>query len=104
MVVQDTDHPRGFWKLAHVESLIKGSDGRVRGASVQIRSSDNCYSHLQRPIQLLYPLEVCSPVESSHTEHSQTNGTVPSSDDKEDADVEKGDSVTPTNTSDPGRP
>ena len=104
VVVQDTNCPREFWKLVHVESLIKGSHGRVRGASVRIRSPDNHYAHLQRPIQLLYPLEVCSPIDSSHTKHSQTDGTVPSSDNKEDANDDREDSVTPTNTSDDGRP
>ena len=76
VVVQDSDHPRGFWKLACVERLIAGTDGKVRGAKVRIRSPNNQpYTHLQRPIQLLYPLEVNSAVESENSENSGTQPT-----------------------------
>ena len=38
VIVQDTDLPREFWKLERVEALITGTDGKVRGASIRIRS------------------------------------------------------------------
>ncbi len=61
MLVQDIDHLRRFWKTPHIESLITGTDGRVRGACVSLHSPakqrHTCLHHL---IQLLYPLEVHS--------------------------------------------
>ncbi len=60
VLVHDADHPRGFWKLGRVEDLIAGSDGRVRGASICLHSPTKRHTRLQRPIQLLYPLEVHS--------------------------------------------
>ena len=57
VLMYDEDHPRIFWKLAKVESLLKGSDGAVRGARVRVRRG-NGFTVLNRPVQHLYPLEV----------------------------------------------
>ena len=75
VIVQDTDLPRGFWKLGRVEALITGTDGKVRGASIRIRSPDSQFTHLQRPIQLLYPLEVTSAQTSSQATEQPGCGT-----------------------------
>ena len=58
VLVHDEDRPRGFWKLALVEDLITGSDGQVRGACIRTHSEGDRPNYLQRPVQLLYPLEV----------------------------------------------
>ena len=58
VLVHEDSRPRGFWKIAKVESLIRGTDGEVRGAVVKLHSSDNRSTVLRRPLQLLYPLEV----------------------------------------------
>ena len=34
VLVYDQDHPRTFWRLAKVEDLMKGSDGKIRGAII----------------------------------------------------------------------
>ena len=57
VVMYDEDHPRIIWKLAKVESLLKGSDGAMGGARVRVQSG-NGFTVLNRPIQHLYPLEV----------------------------------------------
>lgn len=40
-----------------MKQLITGRDGRVRAAIIAVPSGDGRTSILQRPIQLLYPLE-----------------------------------------------
>ena len=56
--LHEDNRPRGFWKLAKVESLITGTDGLTRGAAVRVHSSDKRCTLLRRPLQLLYPLKV----------------------------------------------
>lgn len=58
VIVQDSDHPRGLWRLVHVEELIVRQDGIVKEALVRVHSADSRFTHLQHPIQALYPLEV----------------------------------------------
>ena len=60
VLVHDPDHPRGFWKLAKVESLITSKDGVVRGAVLKVGSKSGPPTTLQRLLQLLYPLEISS--------------------------------------------
>ena len=60
VIIQETDQLRGFWRLAKIEDLITGSDGQVRGARIRTRTVENRLTYLQRPVQLLYPLEVHS--------------------------------------------
>lgn len=38
VVVHETGQPRGYWKLARVENLIVGADGRVWGARVRTQT------------------------------------------------------------------
>ena len=57
VIVHDESLPRGFWKLGVIEEVISGMDGQVRGATVRLHSSDKRLIRLNRPIQLLYPLE-----------------------------------------------
>ena len=41
-----------------VEKLLTGQDGLVRGAVLRVSSRNGRATILQRPLQLLYPLEV----------------------------------------------
>ena len=75
VIVQETDQPRGFWRLAKIEDLITGSDGQVRGARILTRTVGNRLNYLQRPAQLLYPLEVHSWRDSD--DHGLSDTTVP---------------------------
>ena len=36
IIVHDENHPRSFWKLGRVTDIIKGDDGHVRGAVIDI--------------------------------------------------------------------
>ena len=53
--------PRGFWRLAKIEDLIIGRDGRARGAKLKVSSRDGTVTTLQRPLSLLFPLEISCP-------------------------------------------
>ena len=44
--------PRHNWRIAKVNELIPGTDGKVRGATVKIGKTG---SYIQRPINKLYP-------------------------------------------------
>lgn len=72
VLVHDPDHSRGFWKLAKVEHLITDKDGVVCGTVLKVGSKSGPPTTLQRPLQLLYPLEISS-------ESPATNVTVPES-------------------------
>ena len=53
IVMVHDEGPRSRWKLAMVEALIQGNDGRVRAAYIR---TDGGITN--RPITKLYPLEV----------------------------------------------
>ncbi|KAL5475814.1 hypothetical protein EMCRGX_G025680 [Ephydatia muelleri] len=57
VVVHSDKHPRTFWKTGVIEQVLSGQDGLVRGARVRVRSRNGSIL-LNRPLQLLYPLEV----------------------------------------------
>ena len=61
VIVHDEHLPRGLWKLGKIISVMKGRDGLIRGATVQMAASNGRKAVLNRPIQLLYPLEVQAP-------------------------------------------
>ena len=52
--------PRNSWKLGRVKHLHVGKDGQARGATVTLQREEKESYQLQRPIQVLYPLEVSS--------------------------------------------
>ena len=58
LVVHEEDQPRGKWRVGKILDLIVGSDGRTRGALVQVRRKGRKCTKLRRPVQRLYPLEI----------------------------------------------
>ena len=54
VLVHEDLQPRCQWKLACIERLIPGRDKVVRAAYLRLSNG----SHLNRPLQKLYPLEV----------------------------------------------
>lgn len=58
VMVYNEKQTRGFWKMGKVENLIVGRDEKVRGATLRVSSGNGKSSVLQRPIALLYPLEI----------------------------------------------
>ena len=59
VVVYEEDKERGEWKIGVVESLVKGKDNIVRGGKVRVATKGKL-THLSRPVQKLYPLEIRS--------------------------------------------
>ena len=53
MLLKD-DLPRGMWRLGEIIQLVHSRDGEIRSAKVQTSSG----KVLNRPLNLLYPLEV----------------------------------------------
>ena len=96
VIVHSTKQPRGFWKLGRIKELLIGRDGEVRGAVLRVASKGLQATVLQRPIQLLYPLEVSSPcpqLESTPTNSEQEGITQP------DPDLTQPDQGLPPDTS-----
>ena len=50
------DLPRGVWKMAKITELISSNDGKIRAAKVLLPTK----KVLNRPLNLLYPLECYS--------------------------------------------
>ena len=53
VLIKGEDRNRGKWNIGIVEEMIKGRDGIVRVVTLRAGKS-----HLERPIQHLYPLEL----------------------------------------------
>ena len=60
VLIHDQDHPRGFWRMARVQSLNTGKDGVVHGAALKVASKSGPPTTLRRLLQLLHPLEISS--------------------------------------------
>lgn len=67
VLLHEHNLPRGFWKLGRVEKLITGKDGSVHGALARVPPKNGHPTLLQRPVQLLYPLEISSDCSSDQT-------------------------------------
>ena len=55
VIIKSEEKNRGQWKLGIIEELITGQDGVVRAAKLRAGKSI-----MERPVQLLYPLELSS--------------------------------------------
>ena len=75
-----------------MQSLISGKDGEVRGAILKVGSKDGSSTVLQRPLQLIYPLEVNS------------GPTTPPPSEQDDDTVDRLCPSTPQETAEPPRP
>ena len=58
VLLKNDSTTRCHWKLAKVEKLISGTDGRVRAAVVKTTSRDKRPVYLRRVVQHLIPIEV----------------------------------------------
>ena len=67
VVLVHNDTPRTMWKLAVIESLIRGNDGLVRAANIRTATGKT-----NRPIARLVPLEVSSSIDDPIQHTSQT--------------------------------
>ena len=57
VTVYEENKKCGEWKMAVIESLIKGKDEIVRGANIRVIAKGKP-TRMSRPVQKLYPLEV----------------------------------------------
>ena len=73
VIVHSADQPRGFWKLGRVKEVLIGKDEKIRGAVVRVADKGRQAKLLQRPLQLLYPLEIRSPSSESEAEGGDPN-------------------------------
>ena len=72
VVVIEGTKKRNDWRLGKIISLIRGRDGRNRGATIKtFDGSDSRY--IRRPIERLYPIEVQSTVSVSDEEIAEAS-------------------------------
>ena len=67
VLLKNDSTTRCFWKLAKVEELMPGIDGRVRVAVVKTTSRDKRPVYLRRVVQHLIPIEVKAINEVTHS-------------------------------------
>ena len=59
VLIKDDDiTPRNKWKRGVIEELIKGSDGKIRGATWDVCTKDGKINLIKRDIKRLIPLEL----------------------------------------------
>ena len=60
VLIRGDEKNRGQWSIGVVERLVKGKDDVIRGARLKTNKS-----HVERAVQLLYPLELPCDVEEA---------------------------------------
>ena len=58
VIVHDDNKKRRDWRMGHVFKLIRGADGSVRGAELQVITRSGKVTKIKRPVQKLYPVEM----------------------------------------------
>ncbi|CAB4017080.1 Hypothetical predicted protein [Paramuricea clavata] len=58
VIVHDENRSRSLWRLGRVMHLVRGNDGKVRGAKVKVAERGKKPTTLRRPIQKLYSIEI----------------------------------------------
>ena len=82
VIIKGEEKNRGKWKLEIVEYLIAGRDGLVRAAILHARKS-----HLERPVQHLYPLQLSCDRATKEPENAKLNPDAAAFRPKRDAEV-----------------
>ena len=65
---------RGLWKLGVIESVIPSTDGAVRAVKVRTTTKAGRTTHLNRPVQRLYPVEQAVSIESDDQPSNEETG------------------------------
>ena len=73
VVVKDDRTKRLFWKLAKVEELLTGKDGKIRAAVVRVSTPKGTTQLLRRSVKHLFPIEVPSQYKENTTAEEQVN-------------------------------
>ena len=58
LIKEDFKVPRNVWKLGKVVGLVKGRDGKTRGAKLLTVSNNGLQQNCYRPVQKLIPFEI----------------------------------------------
>ena len=58
LIKDDEPAPRTQWRMGRVLQLVKGRDGKVRGAKLKVLSKAWKPSSVHRPVQRLIPFEI----------------------------------------------
>ena len=58
VILKNDSTSRAFWKLAKVEELLPGNDGKIRAAIVEVPRINGKSQLLKRVVQHLIPIEV----------------------------------------------
>ena len=73
VVVKDDRTKRLFWKLAKVEELLTGKDGKIRAAVVRVSTPKGTTQLLRRSVKHLFPIEVPSQYKENTIAEEQVN-------------------------------
>lgn len=77
VIVHDEKHSRGLWRVGRVTHLVRGKDGKVRGAKVRVAERGKKPTTIRRPLQKLYPIEIGDQdVEQAQEEETTNSVTV----------------------------
>ena len=77
VILKNDSTKRLFWRLAIIQELLTGSDGKVRAAVIKIIDDQNKSRSLRRSIQHLIPIEVRDCDEGSATPISTSSNNDP---------------------------
>ena len=58
VIVHEEGLPHSFGKVGRIQDLIVGKEGKTRGATIRVAGKNRHFTSLNRPLQLLYPLEI----------------------------------------------
>ena len=75
VIVNETGKPRSQWRLGKIVKLLKGKDGHTRGVELEVADKKGERKRLQRPLQLLYSLEIKEQRSDSETDHEGRGGS-----------------------------
>lgn len=81
VIVHSDNQPRGFWRLGRVEKVLVGRDDKIRGAILKVAGQGRQAKLLQRPLQLIYPLEIRAPSKESERSEPEPEQSSNTSDD-----------------------
>ena len=63
--IKEDKVPRQSWKIARVQRLLTGKDGKVRAAAIRVHKEGGKLTEMYRPLQKLFPIELQSSEPSS---------------------------------------
>ena len=75
VILNETGKPRSQWRLGKIVKLLTGKDGYTRGVELEVADKKCQRKRLQRPLQLLYSLEIKEQRSDPEADHEEQAGT-----------------------------